>query len=281
MANANQLSFTYNAPFVFDDINKTIARFRKGGNVAGQAAAAAQADVVAHSMGGLVARQISTLPQYTGQASFGAGNIHKLITIATPHYGSPFATQALMDPWIEDHFATDGRLVLGWKVVVSGRNVPGAAYDMLGDASGQGSGLSPNLSALNNTAGNPHALPVAEIAGKMNPANWQGTVSFKNIFGSGLIALFKNCGPCAIENALNAGNWPSLFNGNDSDGIVAVTSQNGTSAETGGYPGLIHTPTLEQLGFAGPGEIEEQNYIPNQVVFLLNQPVGSVYFKKF
>ena len=281
-ADRNQLSFTYNAPFVFDDIKKAIARFRKGSNVTGQPAAAAQADVVGHSMGGLVARQISTLPQYTGQESFGVGNIHKLITIGTPHYGSPFAMDALMDPWIENHFAKLGRLVLGWKVVVSGQNVPGAAYDLLGDANGIGGGLSPNLSALNNTAGNLHALPVAEIAGKMNPANWQGTVSYWNEIGSWLVLTFSNCGPCTIENALKAGNWPSLFNGHDSDGVVAVTSQFATSATfTDGFSGVIHTPTLEELGFAGPGEIEEQNYIPNAVIFLLNQPVGSEYFKKF
>jgi pimeloyl-ACP methyl ester carboxylesterase len=289
-ANANQLSFTYNAPRVFNNIQDAIADFRNGGNVLGKPAAAAQADVVAHSMGGLVAREISMLPQYLGNESFGVGNIHKLITIGTPHYGSPFATQALQDPAIESVFAQfQDKLVFGWGVVLSGRLgvVPGAAYDMLGDANGTGGGLSPNLAALNNTAANPKALPVAEIAGAVDPdINLKGLSSGWRKVQKPLAQITGRvsygCGPCTIEAALSAGSWPSLFNRQPSDGMVAVTSQLATSQTcTTGVPGIIHSPSLEALGFAGPGEIEEQNYIPNAVIFLLNQPVGSEYFVKF
>jgi pimeloyl-ACP methyl ester carboxylesterase len=289
-ANANQLSFTYNAPRVFNNIQDAIADFRNGGNVLGKPAAAAQADVVAHSMGGLVAREISMLPQYLGNESFAVGNIHKLITIGTPHYGSPFATQALQDPAIESVFAQfQDKLVFGWGVVLSGRLgvVPGAAYDMLGDANGTGGGLSPNLAALNNTAANPKALPVAEIAGAVDPdINLKGLSSGWRKVQKPLAQITGRvsygCGPCTIEAALSAGSWPSLFNRQPSDGMVAVTSQLATSQTcTSGVPGIIHSPSLEALGFAGPGEIEEQNYIPNAVIFLLNQPVGSVYFVKF
>lgn len=51
-----------------------------------------QVSVVAHSMGGLVARQ--HVADYNGQTyylpeNFGQGNFHKLVTIGTPHWGSP------------------------------------------------------------------------------------------------------------------------------------------------------------------------------------------------
>jgi triacylglycerol esterase/lipase EstA (alpha/beta hydrolase family) len=50
--------------------------------------AAVQADVVAHSMGGDVARTMPTLATFTGQSTYGLGPVHKLITIGTPHRGN-------------------------------------------------------------------------------------------------------------------------------------------------------------------------------------------------
>ena len=60
-------------------------------------AAAAQADVVAHSMGGDVTRTLLNLDGYAGTDSFGTGVVHKLITIGTPYLGSPLAVQLLQD----------------------------------------------------------------------------------------------------------------------------------------------------------------------------------------
>jgi pimeloyl-ACP methyl ester carboxylesterase len=52
-----------------------------------------QVDVVAHSMGGLVARYyLSVLPPPSG-AFLSANPVHKLITIGTPHNGTPLAVE--------------------------------------------------------------------------------------------------------------------------------------------------------------------------------------------
>ena len=55
-------------------------------------AAAAQFDVIAHSMGGLISDQMPEMKSlFNSQQTFGHGYIHKLITIDTPYVGSPFA----------------------------------------------------------------------------------------------------------------------------------------------------------------------------------------------
>lgn len=60
-----------------------------------EAIASSQVDVVAHSMGGLVARareaDVSLFNVYKRRENRFAGEIHKLITIGTPHQGTPAA----------------------------------------------------------------------------------------------------------------------------------------------------------------------------------------------
>ena len=79
-------------------INANIARmqlmpylraFKKSSNVA-----AVQFDVVGHSMGGLIARALPTLPMVP-DLSYGRGFIHKLFTLDTPHTGSELANTLL------------------------------------------------------------------------------------------------------------------------------------------------------------------------------------------
>ena len=69
------------------DINNT---FRSTANVA-----AVQIDAVGYSMGGLLARQLSQDSATLFSMPFGVGPFHKLITLDTPHNGSPFANALL------------------------------------------------------------------------------------------------------------------------------------------------------------------------------------------
>jgi triacylglycerol esterase/lipase EstA (alpha/beta hydrolase family) len=53
--------------------------------------AASQVDIVAHSMGGLMARGFVQQRDYKRKDNFMKGSIHRLITIGTPHFGGPLS----------------------------------------------------------------------------------------------------------------------------------------------------------------------------------------------
>jgi Leucine-rich repeat (LRR) protein/pimeloyl-ACP methyl ester carboxylesterase len=52
--------------------------------------AATRVDVVAHSLGGLMARSYAQQSGYSSSINYNAGNIRRLVTLGTPHQGSPF-----------------------------------------------------------------------------------------------------------------------------------------------------------------------------------------------
>lgn len=53
--------------------------------------AASQVDILAHSMGGLMARGFTQQPDYKNKTNFMEGSIHRLLTIGTPHFGAHLA----------------------------------------------------------------------------------------------------------------------------------------------------------------------------------------------
>jgi pimeloyl-ACP methyl ester carboxylesterase len=53
--------------------------------------AASQVDIIAHSMGGLMARGFVQQPDYKRKENYMKGSIHRLITIGTPHFGGPLS----------------------------------------------------------------------------------------------------------------------------------------------------------------------------------------------
>jgi pimeloyl-ACP methyl ester carboxylesterase len=53
--------------------------------------AASQVDIIAHSMGGLIARGYVQQPDYKKRENYMKGSIHRLITIGTPHFGGPLS----------------------------------------------------------------------------------------------------------------------------------------------------------------------------------------------
>ena len=53
--------------------------------------ATTQADIIAHSMGNLVTRKYMDDPTYRRDDNFLGGDIHRLIALTSPHYGSQFA----------------------------------------------------------------------------------------------------------------------------------------------------------------------------------------------
>ena len=90
----NTLGFLYAATQVLPQVRAAVADY-KYSSVAGGQIAATQVDVIAHSMGGDVTRTLPLLSGYAGQDTYNQGYVHKLITLDTPHLGTPVAADAL------------------------------------------------------------------------------------------------------------------------------------------------------------------------------------------
>jgi len=287
IAESSALGFALNASpnvsLVLSDIDKAAKVFRKKTNAAG-----VQVDVVAHSMGGLVTRTLEYHPAYADRSSFSVGEIHKLITIGTPHLGSPLATKLLQadppeatNPCIRKVLAQKDSPAFRTVTLddPGGSTLNGGVGDLQGD--GTGANLSQALTFIKNTP-NGHEAPTALISGTMTEKNTTGLTSYWKRQGVG---LFLNDYACRGSNeplirALAAGNWSSVFGGAASDAVVPYTSQVNSGLGRS-FPGLIHSAGMKKLGFAGPTELDSdaQTGIPSYVIQLLNAPSNSDAFR--
>jgi len=161
---ANSLGFAYNAPGVLTQINNFIAAYRTTNNVAG-----VRADIVAHSMGGDISRTMFLLKNFLANKTFAAGPINKLITVATPHLGTPVAADMLSNSntCVGNTLAGYGDIALQ-SVTFSGKTAHGAVFDLEGD--GFGGGLSTALRSLKAV----QPFPTAYLAGLETSTNLNG-----------------------------------------------------------------------------------------------------------
>jgi pimeloyl-ACP methyl ester carboxylesterase len=263
-ASMNGLGFSHNATAFLQQLPTVLTEYRSANQ-----AAAAQVDVIGHSMGGLVTRAAENLPGFMSSDSFGVGYIHKLITIGTPHLGSPLALDLLngQNQCIADELASLGSFSF-LTVTLAGEPivVPGAIGDLEG--SGLGGNLSLSLQGLQQDNG--HPVPTAMIAGETADANLAG---LNCVLASGCIAAIARqfCSNSQLGPLLTAAGWPPIFGSDSSDAIVNLTSEQAGLTSTN-IQGVIHTVALEQLDFVGPPELDSLSGIPPLVTQLLNSP---------
>jgi pimeloyl-ACP methyl ester carboxylesterase len=84
-AKTSEDAFSVNASVPRESVGRARGEFRQ------RRIAVAQADVIGHSMGGILSRIWAGDPEYRRWANFGAGDFNKLITMDSPHQGSPLA----------------------------------------------------------------------------------------------------------------------------------------------------------------------------------------------
>ena len=201
----NVVGVAYNAPLLLDELSDIVGYFETV-PVAPVTfpIAAIQVDVVAHSLGGLMAQGMSHVgSDYTsqqqelfyGKQTYGRGYIHKLITIGVPHLGTNLAlltvngdkvagvpTVGVLFPNIggndctRDHSATFGTYSLN-SVTIGNTTFSGAVFDEYGDPT-QGI-LSPTLVLLNQARN--QAIPTALIAGTFSMANDSSDITFEGV----------------------------------------------------------------------------------------------------
>jgi pimeloyl-ACP methyl ester carboxylesterase len=271
----NTLGYEYGANTVLPQIqaavqaHKAVALILAQGPTAGSIAAV-QADVVGHSMGGNVTRTLPQIRGYSDQTNYYQGLVHKLITIDTPHQGSPLAP-AILSPSNSCLAGALGNSV-GLYAFISVMPNSGAIV-----TSGAIGDLEPGSSALSAmSASTPTPIATAMIAGQMTPNQLNGAGSSSK--AQMLAALCANKfvqDPLAL--ALVRGQWPSVVP-SPSDAIVTLASQfdgkpqQSTSANT--FPG-VHSSGAETLGFRAPTVLDQASGAPAAVIQLLNTPVSD------
>ena len=270
--NLNQLSWLESAPRILRNMEQAIRNFKSIHRVA-----SVQADIIAHSMGGLVARRVTMLPSYFNRKNFQKGFIHKLITIGTPHLGSPLA-ENLHDPannCVRILFAIRGNLAFQ-RVELQEGQFRGAAGAL------EGNGDNPNLMSFDlQILKLAPPIPMGIIVGKMGPGQLDTLDTHP-----GAVALKLLCGQIPFRDPLAAvlfaDKWNSQFpNGEDSDGIVGISSQSNLLGIPPGIPiAAIHTNSLNVLGFGKPDERDATTVPPSpgpvQALRLLNTPVTNM-----
>ena len=257
----NSNGFAANADIVKGQIDQDVYAFKNGNNRQSIKVAAVQADIVAHSMGGNLARTMVTRQDYLGDNNYRKGPIHKLITIDTPHLGSEFANLLYNSNAL-------CQAVFGF----SGKKVADAVRDLQ------------TTSAVITTTLRQRIYPIvaSTIDGVASSAQ---AVTAQLNFAS-LLAVPP---VLACLNLLPIGGFSAIFGQDTSDLIVSGTSQKATGlGYNGGNPpttvsnGLIHSvdPWLFSKGpdalsndISGFFVVGADTVNPQNVINLLNTPV--------
>jgi len=288
----NSLGFQYNARGVADQTGALLGEFKNGRNPLGIPAAGVQVDVVGHSMGGLVVRQLVLLANFLNSSTNSTNNlnqgyIQKIITLDAPHLGSPLAAKLVdsANSCFRGFLENYGNFSLKSITLSGGSTAAGA----MADITGNGVADATRSSALQTLSlQGPRPLPVALVAGYYS--NWSSLGC-----GDGCTPdrVRKKCANEPLAQSYTDTGYSTNFSAaptNLNDGIVGVTSQlNGPASSTLLFPGVAHSPGIVGytfgLGFTSPSVLDSAtgtppNPIAQKVVDLLNTPVTQPPFSQ-
>jgi pimeloyl-ACP methyl ester carboxylesterase len=295
IVNSN-LGFERNAGFVAAFIQQSIRDYAEAANNAlGQPIAVVQADIVAHSMGGLVTRMIpkSGLQTFKNPGNYQKGTIHKMVTLGTPHLGTPNGRQVLMPVnfCVAQNLALLGNHTTFLRsALVNGASVHGGAFD-LGDAVG-GQYPSDVWSKLASIGEVP--LWVAPLAAQAADSQYSliDRSPLKGVFRNICFGALAFGGPDNMLTNYSATGWKVLLHG-ESDGVVPVNSavagmplvifdpvNNSPGTAVNAFPEVVHStgvmtlwsPTAMVSGFTVGTELHTSGPVMQRVIELLNTP---------
>jgi pimeloyl-ACP methyl ester carboxylesterase len=266
------LGYSFNAPGVLNQASNAIAQFKNGTNPAQIPIASVQADFVCHSMGGLVTRWFAQLAGFLSNATFAQGLVHKVVTIGSPHLGSPLATDLLED---DNSCTRDLNALLGNVTFATASHnsetASGAVNDLQGD--GFGGSLSAALQQLQNPS--PHPFPFALIQGLASQSQFNAV---NNSLNAHLIRI--TCSGDPLADDLTGLGWPTVFQQGSDTIVPALSTTNGNYVATV-VNGVVHSDGAITLGFGPPAELDAAGGIPDVVEALLNTNLTTstyVYF---
>lgn len=208
-----------------------------------------QADVITHSMGGNLSRMLPLLgAPFFRDDNLGRGDVHKLINIAPPHFGSGLARFLRQSPCVSRIFTNNGM-----------RTNQGAIEDLLPD--------SPALNQLNATSSTLLQHQVLGLAAEVDKFNSEDSLGFR--------ILRLRCSRDFRGTRL-LGFYDSVLKTHDHDLVVAASSQaGGARTNVTIFRDVIHVAVPNF--FIGIGELESEN-ISRRVIQLLNTGVNAPDF---
>jgi PKD repeat protein/pimeloyl-ACP methyl ester carboxylesterase len=239
--NTNSKHFTINKGVVPNHINMLLCAARNNYYSAGKA------DVIGHSMGGVLARIYLQSTDYNQK-----NDIHKLITINTPHSGSQFAN--LLDNYLcPEGYIARPLVDASLDGVNEGKSVSDGAIEDLAVGSDAMDEL--NIDNLNNSIVPCHSI-----------GTYTDCSEGKMCFLAGMLSALSP--KCALSPLGANGYISFVFNGEDNDRIVSISSQ--MSGLPFGTTSLF--PNQEHLG------AQKNNSVINSVKVLLNTNPDNTNF---
>jgi pimeloyl-ACP methyl ester carboxylesterase len=277
----NSQGIAINAPIVLSQLRNWVHNY-----AAGLSIAAVQADLVGHSMGGLVSRYLPlsycTVPTscFTNMNNYNQGPVHKLITIGTPHLGTPLSTELQKPQNIYSQLILNTQ---GFHIF------DGAVADLegTGDGNPPPGGGPPYSAVISDIMKSTRPFPIAFLGGESTAANWPDPTGVQHsplskavLVPAALISActaldvtdpipLKHCDDTIISNLTQTG-WPSLFANKPNDSLVPVLSQFSGNITAVGVINMLHDGGIQALGFSAPIELGSPNAFGQQTLDLLN-----------
>jgi len=174
-------------------IKQALEYYRKELNLA-----ATQADVIGHSMGGILARCYVSEeynPNYKRAENYNQGDINRLITLNTPHYGSelPHLYNALTKVYVanETWFSAFSRLgLVTYSSVYLGRPTP-AVRDLTAPLNKQQQEASA-LTKIGSTKIPSFAIATTVDANQLSSMEFDHTLKYRQLYGTASMTFFYN-----------------------------------------------------------------------------------------
>jgi hypothetical protein len=230
----------------------------------------------------------------TGRLHYNRGYVHKIITLGTPHFGTPQAILSILPQTAcsRNLAATQGSLFFSSASLLGNASIPGAAGELQGD--GIGTNLSSALQTIQSQA---PPTPVATIAGDTGPIEYEissalvSEITVYHCQGTGdvLAADYTTAGfENIFDPTITPNNPVGTGAGRRSDGSVPVTSAMRNSAildilscPTGQcFPSYTHSSGIAVFfGLFGVDYLQDgSNVVAQEVENLLNTSIHSQVF---
>jgi uncharacterized membrane protein len=283
----NAVGVAFNAPFLLQQLKDLLDKSTS--SVGGETikVATVQADLVAHSLGGLMARGMGRLKNFHDDETFRRGYIHKLITVASTHLGTHHSLR--MFDGTNDCTRDAGQDFGSPNLIslkIGEKYYNGAVFDQVGD--GTLANASQVIQELHEPLdpfpeGPPRIFTrfITATKGKFNES------ILVDLFGT---AVRRKCNDFLANHYSNDG-WDAIFNNTPNDAIVPLASARDGQSMYKNLQLVIHGPGSEgagsltdwslgdiHLGFNGPNILEEASGMPAEVISTLNVPLSDPRF---